>query len=307
MLYTEEINMLNRLLAKHTAYQEPFTLGGYFIQPQVVHFSSIILKENNGWHSHNACEFSILMEGRMNYFFGSKCAELQPGDAIVISAGSVHHWEMLKPSMLLGLMFHISCNGDGARTRMSTLNQCIERKKFHIQKLRDGSEIAGKLMDELREPRAFLNERICCLTRELALALFEAILVPESSGDFLPQSPARLRGEADSELIDAINFFINDNSYRKLSVKELAASMGVSINHLNKILRQNTGLTAGDFIWKRKLWIARQLLDTTNRQIKDIASSVGIDDVSYFCRRFRRENGVSPAAFRLQKRVREKR
>lgn len=302
MLYTEEINLLNRLLAQNLAYQEPFTLGGYFIQPQVVHFSNISLKENNSWHSHSAYEFSILMEGKMNYFFGSRCEEFVAGDAVVISSGSIHHWEMVAPSLLLGLMFHISCNGDGARARMTTLNQCIQRKKFHLQKLRDGSEIAQKLMLELQEQRAFLNERICYFTRELAIMLFEAVLVPEKSGEILPQNPTRLRGEADTELVEAVNFFINDNSYRKLTVKELAANMGVSINHLNKILKQNTNLTAGDLIWKRKLWIACQLLDTTNRQIKDIASSVGIDDVSYFCRRFRKEIGVSPAMFRLRKR-----
>ena len=44
--------------------------------------------------------------------------------------------------------------------------------------------------------------------------------------------------------------------------------------------------------------LARQLLNDTDMTLKNIASAIGYNDVSYFSRTFKEHEGVSPSAYR---------
>ncbi|MGL1409763.1 helix-turn-helix domain-containing protein, partial [Vibrio parahaemolyticus] len=46
---------------------------------------------------------------------------------------------------------------------------------------------------------------------------------------------------------------------------------------------------------------ARELLESTDLPIIEIAAQVGYDDPSYLARLFRREVGVTPAAYRRER------
>ncbi|MBR0458165.1 MAG: helix-turn-helix domain-containing protein [Victivallales bacterium] len=300
MLDTQQCNQFNHHLSRLPRYQEMFTLGDFFVQPQVLHFSHLDFSEHNPWHSHQFFEYSILLEGRMRYMVSKWEHSYEAGDVFVIPPNTLHRWDLLEPSIILGLMLHISTSGDGARRRLSTLQQNILRKESYIHNLRDAFSAAIRLQNLLENPHGFLNEKVHYLTGELVIALFDILVEPEHPTSTLAQAP-HLHGESPQTLINSLEFFINDNIYRRLTVTELAAQAGISVNHLNNLLKKERGITANELLWQRKLFYAKQLLDTTNRQVKDIAAAIGVEDTGYFCRRFQLFTGQTPAAYRLHK------
>ena len=44
--------------------------------------------------------------------------------------------------------------------------------------------------------------------------------------------------------------------------------------------------------------LAKEQLTSTDRSLSEIASSIGIENYTYFCRLFKRTAGVSPTAYR---------
>ncbi|MFX8016085.1 helix-turn-helix transcriptional regulator, partial [Acinetobacter baumannii] len=56
------------------------------------------------------------------------------------------------------------------------------------------------------------------------------------------------------------------------------------------------------FLVKLRIDKARELLESTDLPIIEIAAQVGYDDPSYLARLFRREVGVTPAAYRRERR-----
>ena len=82
-------------------------------------------------------------------------------------------------------------------------------------------------------------------------------------------------------------------------VTELSEQMGVNRTLLSKKLNEETGMSPGQFIRHYRLDMARKLLErnTANRNIAEIAFSVGFNDPKYFTRCFTKEFGVSPSAF----------
>ena len=90
-----------------------------------------------------------------------------------------------------------------------------------------------------------------------------------------------------------------DMSYaRSLSRPELAGRAGVSESSLTSAFRAVTGRAPIDYLIEIRLANARRLLATSNQRVGEIARQVGIPDVYYFSKLFKKTAGVSPLQFR---------
>src|SRR6185436_11138850 len=77
-----------------------------------------------------------------------------------------------------------------------------------------------------------------------------------------------------------------------------ASAVGVSPNHLNRLLRQQTGLTFRQLLIQRRIELAKTLLRNGDESCTEIALACGFSDSNYFARLFRQKTGVSPTEFR---------
>jgi AraC-like DNA-binding protein len=111
-----------------------------------------------------------------------------------------------------------------------------------------------------------------------------------------PQRSARLVREY---LLAVEREFRNEH---KLS--HYARELGVTENHLNDMVREHTGQSAGALIRGRRLLDAKRLLSHSDLGIAEIGYQTGFADPSYFSRFFRSQEGLTPQEFREQ--IREK-
>jgi AraC family transcriptional activator of pobA len=82
------------------------------------------------------------------------------------------------------------------------------------------------------------------------------------------------------------------------TAKDYADRLSVHVNHLNKVLRENTGKTTTDIISSRIVQEAKILLKQTNWNISEIAYSLGFEQVAHFSNFFRKQTSFAPIAFR---------
>lgn len=83
------------------------------------------------------------------------------------------------------------------------------------------------------------------------------------------------------------------------TAKDYADRLAVHVNHLNKVLKENTGRTTTDLIGSRVAQEAKILLKQTNWTISEISDSLGFAEVAHFSNFFKRQTSLSPLAFRL--------
>jgi len=77
-----------------------------------------------------------------------------------------------------------------------------------------------------------------------------------------------------------------------------AGHLGIHVNHLNKALKQITGLTTSQLINRRILQEAQWLLKTSDWSQADIAWYLGYEEPNHFSRFFKRLAHQSPKTFR---------
>ncbi|SFM87393.1 AraC-type DNA-binding protein [Chitinophaga sp. YR627] len=84
------------------------------------------------------------------------------------------------------------------------------------------------------------------------------------------------------------------------TAKDYADILSIHVNHLNKILKETTGLTTSALIAGRILKEAQILLRQTNWTIAEIADSLGFSDFAHFAKFFKNETSIPPGAYRSQ-------
>lgn len=82
------------------------------------------------------------------------------------------------------------------------------------------------------------------------------------------------------------------------TAKEYAEALRVHVNHLNKVLKEVTGKTTTEIITSRIAQEAKILLKQTTWNVSEIAYSLGFEEVAHFSNFFKKQNNLSPLAFR---------
>ena len=81
-------------------------------------------------------------------------------------------------------------------------------------------------------------------------------------------------------------------------VSDYASLLNITPNHLNKTVKAITGKSPGKWIDEAIVLEAKVLLYQTVLSISEVAIEVGIEDQSYFTRLFKKQEGLTPSAFR---------
>jgi AraC family transcriptional regulator, transcriptional activator of pobA len=79
---------------------------------------------------------------------------------------------------------------------------------------------------------------------------------------------------------------------------DFAKTLGIHINHLNKVLKEATGRNTKEIINSRIAEEAKILLKQTQWNVSEIAYSLGFDEVAHFSNFFKKNTSLSPLRFR---------
>lgn len=82
------------------------------------------------------------------------------------------------------------------------------------------------------------------------------------------------------------------------TAKDYADRLSVHVNHLNKVLKENTGRTTTEVIGNRITQEAKILLKQTNWTVSEIAYCLGFEEVAHFSNFFRKQTQITPNSFR---------
>ena len=108
----------------------------------------------------------------------------------------------------------------------------------------------------------------------------------------------RMAEDSPKRTIALTEQYIQEHYREALSLDLLAEKAFRTPHYLSSIFIQEKGVGINKYIKNVRMEKARELLMGTNMKISEICEQVGYGSVSYFCRSFRNEYGVTPEQYR---------
>lgn len=135
-------------------------------------------------------------------------------------------------------------------------------------------------------------------SQKLARLCSKALLVDPNR---ISQSPyvvsTSVKSHGDSQILRAQQL-IEENYSEIENVDEIAREVGISSRHFKRRFMKATGDLPLKYLQRIRIEAAKEKLETTRESVNDITWMVGYQDVSSFCRLFKRYTNLSPKAYR---------
>ena len=236
-------------------------------------------------HSHESHYFCFVLSGSYQEKYDCKVRSCEPSMILYHPAGEVHAQVFDKTAVDL---FRIEVNPD--RVRYPSHPDLSMPGRDFSGGLSVG--LAHKLYREFREPDAVSHLAIEGLGLELIATLARA----SERGRNISRQPQPWLKQA-YELIGS-------RYLEHLMLNDIASEVGVHPVTLAREFRRHYDCTVGELVRRKRISFACSELLKRDASVADVAIAAGFYDQSHFVRIFKKLNGISPAEFRTNWRLR---
>ena len=118
--------------------------------------------------------------------------------------------------------------------------------------------------------------------------------------DYTEKMRRYFRDNTYSKHINASKEYIYSHIKERITIEDLADSLGVSASYLSRLFKKETGKSFVGYLTGYRMEKAARMLVETNEKSYMIAKSVGYTDPNYFSYVFKRQYGVSPSKYRTE-------
>ncbi len=255
-----------------------------------------MLKEAS-YHDHDFTEFTYILSGKGRYFVDGITYDVEAGDVIFCNPGVKHqnimlnmkeptveffagfkgfHFKNMPPDSIV-----LKDGGHVIRTNAET-KQEISRRCFEMIAENEANQVGKYFMLKSH------------LMQILLLIIREITEVEDST-----QNRCNFESYNKSYAVKKIINYLNENYESKISLDQIAHNMYLSPVYISKIFKEETGESPINYLIKIRLEKARDiLLGDEGGSIKNIANSVGYDDVYHFSKLFKKYYGTSPLYYK---------
>ena len=99
--------------------------------------------------------------------------------------------------------------------------------------------------------------------------------------------------------------YIEYNYSRNITIRDVAASAGISRSHLYRLFVENTSMPPNEYLLRYRINRAAALLETKRFSVGEVAYSTGFSDQLYFSRVFKKYIGTPPSRYQGEGRIRK--
>ncbi|WP_162555895.1 hybrid sensor histidine kinase/response regulator transcription factor [Reichenbachiella versicolor] len=128
---------------------------------------------------------------------------------------------------------------------------------------------------------------------------YRSMIVEEFKAESVIQPSEIEMVSPDKDFLDDVMSILEDNLMdSEFNVDALVARMGMSRSHFYHKFKDLTGMSGVDYIRRFRLTRAKQYLDNTELNIKEVMFKSGFSSTSYFAKCFKKQFGVSPSEYK---------
>ena len=252
-------------------------------------------------HWNNSFEVILPVENEYTVYVGETAYAVQPGEVLIIPAGSVH--EIYAPPTGRRYIFMIDQSQFYAVDGLAAVQHCFY-PCVHLREDLDHeilADVRGYLQEAIREYDCGASFDRAALRLWLGMMFLKTAryLIDDLKGDDLP---AQHRHQQTAVFLDVCTY-IAQHCHEKLTLADAAAYSGYSKYHFARMFKVYSGMSFYDFFLRQRVLLCEKLLSDSSMSITEVAMRSGFGSIATFNRIFKQYEKVTPSEYRRLRQV----
>lgn len=252
-------------------------------------------------HWHRQIELLYILEGQMKICCNFNTINANPGDLILFNSNELHSSQLITDSILYDCIIF-----DPSLVESSSYDCC--QKKYIDPMLED----ANFFQNKISSPES--KKLICQMVEENSLkkpgyeltikSMVFCLLADLFKKHVNSTAPSELsHGKLKSlKRFHLIFDYIENNYNSEISAEQLSGMININKSYFCRLFKELTKRTLSDYVNQLRITRAEYLLKNTDLSITQIAADVGVGDLSYFNRLYKKYKNDSPSHLRKEAR-----
>ncbi|XOJ01506.1 AraC family transcriptional regulator [Paenibacillus polymyxa] len=257
-------------------------------------------------HWHPELEFALIQEGKVDYWIGGNKRTLEAGDGVFVNTRVIHGYEAIERALVPNIVFSPEFISGGNHLVFQKFVQPITFSTISGLFLNKKVKWQDEILHSLNKVFELMNSKN--MTKELDLqilmsSIWRTLYLHQESCKTLPHSSTSYILQTRLQLMLD---FIFKNYERKIHLTDIADAAKVSKSEALRCFKLGADITPVEYLIQYRLSKAKELLLNSEKNVTEIASHVGFENVGYFSRMFKKNYGATPKLLRktsLQKTV----
>ncbi len=114
----------------------------------------------------------------------------------------------------------------------------------------------------------------------------------------IPATDLRWQRHPQESIGELIQQLVQNELHRNISLKKIAQALHFNCAYLGQKFKQEMNISFNDYLLQQRMERAKQLLQSTDLRIYEIAGEVGYTEIDWFYRKFREYTGTSANDYR---------
>lgn len=219
---------------------------------------------------------------------------LQPGDVLIIGSSVLHSIQAPPQGVryIMNVDFALFDHIPDLTVLLSLLQpyylvSCSEDRHLAVQL----AQILQNIEEEYASNRLYRDGEVCSL-----LLHFFALVGRHAANLEKLQSLAPQKEYADRFVY--ICDYINSHCTENLSLDQISEQAGFSKYYFSRLFREITGTTCHNYVIRRRILYAKNLLADSSVPVTEIAMRSGFNSLATFNRIFKKQLGCTPSEYR---------
>lgn len=107
-----------------------------------------------------------------------------------------------------------------------------------------------------------------------------------------------LLADGDMTIGQLVKGYVKNNISKKITLSDISWHLHCSTVTLTEHFKKEFGITIMEYVMKKKMQRAEQLLLNSDMSIREVSEACGFPSIEYFSRSFKKHSGLSPYAWR---------
>lgn len=220
---------------------------------------------------------------------GSQSILMRMGEALFLPPNSWNKPIWDDDCVVLALLFGKRQIGFSLLGRSKKCNDFYDVQKFSLKI--NSSEVIDSIVNSLNG--------LALSSQQVDLSKYTAKMLIKGLLNHILTILINFEFDKKHDLFHLICIYVQENFYKDITRKNIAAHFNISENHVSRIFKKNGNSSFSDFLISVRVDRAKFMLRKYDFRLSEIAVRCGFNDPNYFFRVFKRHTGTTPKAYRV--------